>query len=517
MASDTNQLCLRVLVADDSAANRMLIQAFLSRLGCESVLADNGRTAVELFSAQQPDVVLMDLMMPEMDGFEAIRLIRKQTADRWVPILILSALSSEGDMVEGLDAGADDYLVKPLTFPVFAARFRALKRLVGMQNRLVDAIQQMEGISDEVVEGLITSDERGRILSANRAACEVFGYTREEFLELGVSDLMPQRYRRLHDAQMHEVIQNGGMLSLRRMRQLMGVRKNGESFPLEIGVSDLKMPDRRIFIAVVRDISEQRRIQQQLADNAARLQRYHDEVESERELAMSIMERQIRTDWLNDPSISHAVTPAQQFSGDVVVAARSPQGRLYAMLADATGHGLVAALSGLPAVSAFYRLVQRNAPLAALVGEINTQLNVTLPAGHFLAASFVCMDQATRRCELWIGGVPAVLLLDAAGNVIHRFLSTQLPLGIVASSADSCQSQVFDCPAGSQLVLSSDGVTEAEDVFGEPFGMERLERSLASASPAARVSALLADWHRHLAGKQAQDDVSVLILSCDPA
>jgi hypothetical protein len=78
------------------------------------------------------------------------------------------------------------------------------------------------------------------------------------------------------------------------------VRKDGSVFPIELGVSDLQLPNRRMFIGVIRDVSETRRIQRKLAEDAARLQRYHDESEREQELAMSIMERQIRSDWLHD-------------------------------------------------------------------------------------------------------------------------------------------------------------------------------------------------------------------------
>ena len=148
-------------------------------------------------------------------------------------------------------------------------------------------------------------------------------------------------------------------------------RKDGSVFPLELGVSDICLPTRRMFIGVVRDVSETRRIQRQLAEDAARLQQYHDESVREQELAMAIMERQVRSDWLRDSAVEYAVMPARNFSGDVVAVARSPQGALYAMLADATGHGLAAAVSVLPALGAFYRGAAANQSLTELVTELN--------------------------------------------------------------------------------------------------------------------------------------------------
>lgn len=98
---------------------------------------------------------------------------------------------------------------------------------------------------------------------------------------------------------------------------------DGSVFPLELGVSDICLPTRRMFIGVVRDISEARRIQRQLAEDAARLQQYHDESVREQEPAMAIMERQVRSDWLRDSAVEYAVMPARNSSGDVVAVARS--------------------------------------------------------------------------------------------------------------------------------------------------------------------------------------------------
>ena len=96
---------LRVLVADDIASNRTIVGAFLAHLNCTPLYAADGQEAVDLFRREAPDVVLMDLMMPRMDGFEAIRQIRAMEDERWVPIIIVSALSGEGDIVQGLEIG----------------------------------------------------------------------------------------------------------------------------------------------------------------------------------------------------------------------------------------------------------------------------------------------------------------------------------------------------------------------------------------------------------------------------
>lgn len=508
---------LRVLVADDIASNRTIVGAFLAHLDCVPLFAGDGVEAVDIFRRESPDVVLMDLMMPRMDGFEAIRQIRAIAGDHWVPIIILSALSGEGDIVHGLDIGADDYLAKPLSFPVFSARFKALRRLLDMQRRLSGSLEQVRAVANGVIDGIISADVEGKILSVNRAASQIFGYTASEMVGQNLRVLMPNPYRDAHDGYMQRYAETGQKRVIGQIRELEAVRKDGSVFPIELGVSDLQLPNRRMFIGVIRDVSETRRIQRQLADDAARLQRYHDESEREQELAMNIMERQIRSDWLHDKAVQYAVMPARNFSGDVVAVARSNDGALYAMLADATGHGLAAAVSVLPALGAFYRGAARNLPLAGLVTELNDLLCGLLPPGHFVASALVRLEASRPSGEIWVGGVPDVLQVSEDGQVRQRFPSRQLPLGILPSAEAAVVCEAFTWDGPGQIVLCSDGLTEAENQAGEPFGHEGLVRALAGGGRASRLGLLRQALTRHLAGQPAGDDVSVLLLDCaDP-
>lgn len=505
---------LRVLVADDIVSNRSIVGAFLAHLNCTPIYATDGVEAVELFRMESPDVVLMDLMMPRLDGFEAIKQIRAMADDRWVPIIILSALSGEGDVVHGLEIGADDYLTKPLSFPVFSARFMALRRLLDMQRRLAGALEQVRAVANGVIDGIISADENGTILSVNRSATQIFGYTAHEMVGQNLRMLMPNPHRDCHDDYLRRYRETGERHVVGRIRELAGVRKNGTEFPLELGVSDIMLPNRRMFIGVVRDVSEMRRIQRQLADDAARLQRYHDESEREQELAMAIMERQVRSDWLRDSAVQYSVMPARNFSGDVVAVARSPQGALYAMLADATGHGLAAAVSVLPVLGAFYRGAAANHSLIELATELNSLLCGLLPRGRFVAAVLVRLEAAARRGQIWVGGVPDVLRVDNQGRVMQRFTSRQLPLGILPSEEAVIQQEEFSWDESSQIVLCSDGLTEAENAAGEAFGLSGLEATLRDSPRNERVRGLRQALSRHLGRQAAADDVSVLILDC---
>jgi DNA-binding response OmpR family regulator len=115
----------RILVAEDDPKQAHLIRVYLEREGHSVLVAGDGRTALDLARSRNPDLLVLDVMMPEVDGLDVCRILRGESA---VPILLLTARSTEADMLLGLDLGADDYMTKPFSPPELAARVRALLR-----------------------------------------------------------------------------------------------------------------------------------------------------------------------------------------------------------------------------------------------------------------------------------------------------------------------------------------------------------------------------------------------------
>jgi class 3 adenylate cyclase/CheY-like chemotaxis protein len=128
----------RILVVDDVAENREILQMRLESQGYEVATAVDGEDGLAKIAAMTPDVVLLDVMMPKLDGFEVCRRLRADPAIPFVPIILLTARAETQDLVTGLDAGADDYLFKPVDHATLVARVRAMLRI----KRLHDQVQQ---------------------------------------------------------------------------------------------------------------------------------------------------------------------------------------------------------------------------------------------------------------------------------------------------------------------------------------------------------------------------------------
>lgn len=124
---------LTILIAEDSAADRLLLSTIVRRQGHEVLTAANGAEAVELFRRQPPDLVLMDAMMPVMDGFEAARQIKVLAGETLVPIIFLTSLTESEALARCLEAGGDDFLAKPYNQVILAAKIKAMDRLRRLQ------------------------------------------------------------------------------------------------------------------------------------------------------------------------------------------------------------------------------------------------------------------------------------------------------------------------------------------------------------------------------------------------
>lgn len=134
---------MRILIADDSRTLRASISDQLRGMGHEVVEASDGVEALERFGTYEPDLVVLDVEMPRMNGYEAARAIRKLTEQDWIPIIFLSGNVRDTDIAAGIEAGGDDYLSKPVSPTVLRAKLSAMQRITGMRRRLIDVTHEL--------------------------------------------------------------------------------------------------------------------------------------------------------------------------------------------------------------------------------------------------------------------------------------------------------------------------------------------------------------------------------------
>src|SRR5947209_6265004 len=155
----------RVLVVDDVELNVKLLEAKLASEYFEVVTANNGPSALDIAEGELPDIILLDIMMPRMDGFEVCRRLKANPRTADIPVVMVTALSDVADRLRGLESGADEFLTKPVNDTALFARVRSLVRL----KRMMDELRLREEVcgrfsSDDAAEGRSADVAAARIL-----------------------------------------------------------------------------------------------------------------------------------------------------------------------------------------------------------------------------------------------------------------------------------------------------------------------------------------------------------------
>ncbi len=162
-APDTNPR--KVLVVDDDWLNRDLIETYLKQAGYECVTAPEGKTALQLAAKSPPDLVLCDVQMPGMNGYEVCRAIKANPATRFVPVVMLTALDRDEEKVKAVEAGADDFITKPFNSILLLTRVRALLHIKYLHDQLEARIRLLNEVlsrylAEGVAQTILTDPER---------------------------------------------------------------------------------------------------------------------------------------------------------------------------------------------------------------------------------------------------------------------------------------------------------------------------------------------------------------------
>lgn len=142
---------LKVLVVEDSKVAIKALTGYLEELGVHPLIAETGSAAIELYRNERPDIILLDIILPDIDGYDVAKEVRKlQGKDDWTAIIFLSVMSKDEDLARGIEVGGDDYLMKPVGRVVLQAKVAAMYRLVRMQRALVKLTGQLNDANQEL-------------------------------------------------------------------------------------------------------------------------------------------------------------------------------------------------------------------------------------------------------------------------------------------------------------------------------------------------------------------------------
>lgn len=137
-----------VLIVDDNEQNLELLHAYLDELGGDVRVAHDGIEAIESVAKQAPDIILLDIMMPRMSGFQVCEKLKKDPATRDIPIIMVTALNEVGDVERAIDFGADDFLTKPVNKLELLTRVRSLLRVRQLKRQLENAVSEIQNLRD---------------------------------------------------------------------------------------------------------------------------------------------------------------------------------------------------------------------------------------------------------------------------------------------------------------------------------------------------------------------------------
>jgi len=383
----TNMESLRILLAEDNSSVLALLKKFLQTTGHRVDVAENGQEAYESYIKNPPDLLLTDINMPVMNGLELIDKIRQHQTDIWVPIIILSALGDEKDIINGLESGADDYLSKPINLSILRAKIKSMQQVICLQKVNIETKKELRKANQDL--------EQEQILAKN------------------------------------------------------------------------------------------------LADNildASNLEHSH---------------------------VDYWLCPAKHFSGDLIAAAKTDDGKLYVMVADSAGHGLAAALPTLAVARIFHAMSEKGFTIPSIIREMNTATKDILPADRFVATALFSIDFKHKMIECWNGGLPAALVVSETGEVLHEFESRHMAISILPKEQFDTTTEIFQWQENCELIAYTDGVIEAQNPSGEQFGVSSLVSLIQSSSSGQRVSLIKDKVLSHLASELGEDDISLMAVNCD--
>lgn len=216
----------------------------------------------------------------------------------------------------------------------------------------------------------------------------------------------------------------------------------------------------------------------------------------------------------NKPDFLSSYTlSADNFSGDIQLHSLSPSGSHYILLADATGHGLAAAISVFPLASIFKSMISKGHSAEMVLEELNSKLGDYIPPDRFISAVLIEIDLYTQKLKVWNGGMPTALIYTDNMEKIGEATSENMALGILADKDFNANLIEMNLPKNGFLFMYSDGLTEQCNKEGEEFGEERVFNRINHSNAGVLVEEVMEESNAFRGNEPVNDDISICVIN----
>ncbi len=257
--SEKSSLGSTVLIVDDNPTNLSIVVDYLEQAGFRTIVATDGALGLKRARYVRPSIILLDIMMPGMDGYQTCRRLRQDEVTKDIPVIFMTALSDTDEKIEGFNAGAVDYITKPFQTEELLARVKTHLTICNLRNALAAENQRFQRLAEATFEGIVLFEmPHRRICDLNQVVIDILGYRPEELMGRDLLDLFPADW---HET-MKQLLSSGVEDSA---HEVEGLGKGGNVLPLEVQIKSMAWQNHTLNVAAFRDIAQRKEMEAEQA------------------------------------------------------------------------------------------------------------------------------------------------------------------------------------------------------------------------------------------------------------